>query len=145
MKLKALVLALSVILFSTTLLAGNNPADNNAVKQVVNQYAECLSSKDTGALEDLLYTGAKFVCYNSMRNVIDEYNADEFIEGVKKGKLGGWERNVEIVNIDTNEKTAMVKVEFTDARLKTTEYISIVNVEGAWKIVNCTSTLEKNS
>ena len=145
MKLKALVLALTVIIFSTTLIAGNNPVDNEAVKSVINQYAQCLDSKDTSTLEDLLYTGAKFVCYNSMRDVITEYDADQFLAGVKKGKLGGWKRDVTIISVDTNEKTAMVKVEFTDARLKTTEYISIVKVDGAWKIVNCTSTLEKNS
>ena len=90
----------------------------------------------------IFFKDAQFVGVNKINNSLVNSNENEYIELVKKGRMGGWQRDFNVASLDANDQTAMAKVEITDSKLKQTEYLTLVKVDGAWKIVNRTYTVE---
>ena len=138
MKILNLVLGLlTVLLLSTAYAASqNNPADVDAVKQVIQDYVKGTDSRNVDALQKILYPTGNYFSYNTITNKASEMSNDQFLESVKKGQTGGWERQLNISSVDVNDNTAMAKIEITDA------YLTLVKEGGVWKIMSGAYTLE---
>ena len=144
MKILNLVLGLlTVLLLSTAYAASqNNPADVDAVKQVIQDYVKGTDSRNVDALQKILYPTGNYFSYNTITNKASEMSNDQFLESVKKGQTGGWERQLNISSVDVNDNTAMAKIEITDARMKQHGYLTLVKEGGVWKIMSGAYTLE---
>lgn len=140
--LTILTIFLSALLLSSADAKIPPADDSDAVKQVIQSYAESIDKRNAGALENLIYNNAKFINFNKATNEVTEITDDALIESLKKGKTGGWARELSINSVDVNENTAVAKVELTDAKLKQTGYVTLIKDDGSWKIFNGVYTLE---
>ena len=134
---------LSLFLFSSV-NAKNliNSGDDEAVKAVIENFSKGVDSRNVETLEEVVYQGAHFLNFNKVTNKITEMTNEELIELVKKGRAGGWTRELSINSVDVNENTAIAKVEMKDAKLKQTGFITLVKENGSWKIMSGAYTLE---
>ena len=146
MKILNLILGLTMVaLFSTAYAINqNNPAETDAVKQVIQDYVKGTDARNVDELQKILYPEGNYFSYNAITNKASQMSNDQFLEKVKRGEKGGWERQLNISSIDVNDNTAMAKVEITDARMKQHGYLTLVKQEGTWKIMSSAYTLEAN-
>jgi hypothetical protein len=144
MKKIYLLLAFMVLLVFSSAFAkpSSNPADVEAVKQVIHDYVKGTDTRDVGTLEKLLYPSGNFYNYNKLTDKTSEMTNDQFLDQVKKGVAGGWIRQLNINSVDVNDNTAMAEVEITDARIKQYGYLTLVKENGNWKIMSGAYTLE---
>ena len=110
-------------------------AEKDAVKRVVETY---LFSEDNDERKQTLYEQAKIYSTNTENNKIEE---NRFTAAKKKPKGAKIVSLQKIVNIEMTEDAAIVKIE-TDLSSgenkfpKHFQYISLLKVNGAWKIVS---------
>jgi hypothetical protein len=144
MKIVNIILGLMTVLLLSTAYAvsQNNPADVDAVKQVIQDYVKGTDSRNVDALQKILYPTGNYFSYNAITNKASEMTNDQFLDRVKKGQTGGWERQLNISSVDVNDNTAMAKIEITDARMKQHGYLTLVKEDGTWKIMSSAYTLE---
>ncbi|MGE5353447.1 MAG: nuclear transport factor 2 family protein [Bacteroidota bacterium] len=136
-----LLVFVSVLCLSLTLKAATQGEDE--VKQAVTSYEKAIDTKNVSNLQQLLASNATITTLNKINNNFSQFAAADYISSVKAGKIGGWERNLTINSVDVNDNMAMAKVELTDARLKQVEFVTLMKVNGSWKIVNTALTVEK--
>ncbi len=144
MKVLSLILGLTMLLIlpATYAMKPNNPADVEAVKQVIEDYVKGTDSQDADMLEKILYPNGNYFSYNAITNKVSQMTNDQFLERVKKRQTGGWERQLNINTVDVNDNTAMAKIEVKDARMKQHGYLTLVKEDGKWKIMSGAYTLE---
>lgn len=142
--LKSIISFVSVILFSVAIFANGpvNPVDKAEIENVIKDYVTSTDNKKVDELDNLFYDKAAFVCVNKISNKVIECDKETYLDQVKSGKLGGWSRDYSIESVDMHEETAVAKVVITDKRLKQVEYVSLAKIDGQWKIVSRTYTLE---
>ncbi|MGE5401784.1 MAG: nuclear transport factor 2 family protein [Ignavibacteriales bacterium] len=144
MKIQRFLSVIFSVLFLTVAIKAGTPASGeDEVKQTVQNYTKSIDTKDVAALQQVLAPTANFTAVNRINNNFTQTTASDFINSVKSGKVGGWERTLTINSVDMNDNVAMAKIELTDARLKQVEYVTLVNMAGNWKIVNSTYSVEK--
>ena len=95
------------------------------------------------ALENIVYDDASFIMINKLRNNVSQYDKNELINLVKKGGMGGWERTLNIVNVQLSENTAVAKIEIADNKLKTQEFVTLIKVGDKWQIVGSAMSIDK--
>lgn len=139
LKLTAILLMVTFSVFAKGTLS---PEDETAIKQTIENYVKGTDSRNVNMLEDAFFKDAQFVGYNKINNSLVNSTNDEYIDLVKKGRMGGWQREFSVSSLDANDQTAMAKLEITDSKLKQTEYLTLVKIEGDWKIVSRTYTVE---
>jgi hypothetical protein len=144
MKVLNLILGLTMLLMLPAAYAmnPNNPADVEAVKQVIQDYVKGTDSQNAVLLEKILYPEGNYFNYNAVTNKVSQMTNDQFLEKVKKRQTGGWERQLDISSVDVNDNTAMAKIEVKDARMRQHGYLTLVKEDGKWKIMSSAYTLE---
>ncbi|HEX3073811.1 MAG TPA: nuclear transport factor 2 family protein [Ignavibacteriales bacterium] len=144
--MKSFNLVAILLVFTISVFAKSpvSPEDETAIKQTIENFVKGTDSRNVSMLEKVFYEDASFVGVNKINKSFVNSNNDEYIDLVKKGRMGGWQREFNVASLDANDQTAMAKVEITDSKLKQTEYLTLVKVDGAWKIVNRTYTVESN-
>jgi Putative lumazine-binding len=143
MKVVNLTLGLMMLLLPLTYaMKVNNPADEEAVKQVIQEYVKGTDNRNIDMLEKVLYPTGNYFSYNTITNKVSQMSNDQYLEKVKKGQTGGWERQLNINSVDVNDNTAIAKIEVSDARMKQHGYLTLVKEDGAWKIMSGAYTLE---
>lgn len=134
---------LSLFLFSSVKASSfTNSSDDESVKVAIENYSKGIDNRNTETLEKVMYPGAHFLNFSKITNKITEMNNEELIELIKKGKAGGWERELNISSVEINENTAIAKVEMKDLKLKQTGFVTLVKENGSWKIMSGAYTLE---
>lgn len=138
---KILVAVFSFFLISS-LFAASNPQDVEAIKEVIKSYVTSVDMRNADNLEKVLYSEGNYVNYNKISNQTLQMSNDEFIDMVKKGRAGGWTRELNVNNVDVNSNTAIAKVEIVDSKVKQSGYLTLVKDKDTWKIVTSAYTLE---
>ena len=144
MKALKFLSAILVLFLSVSGFAENpDQAEESAVKQAITNYFSGIDSRNPEIVGHSLDSDATVLSINNISNKTSRLSADDVIIQVKKGTLGGWKRAVKFDNLDFNGKTAMAKVELSDAKVIQTGYVSLVNDNGEWKIVSDVSIINK--
>lgn len=136
-----LLVVVSVLCLSFAAKAAQQGEDE--VKQAVSSYVKATDTKNVSSLQQLLAPSATFSTLNKINNNFTQLSGSDYINSVKAGKIGGWERNLTISSVDANDNLATAKLELTDARLKQVEFVTLMKVNGSWKIVSSALTTEK--
>jgi ABC-type arginine transport system ATPase subunit len=137
--LKVLVFAL-VLILSYSLFA----EDKGDIEQTINSYIKSVDTQNADAINKTVLSNASIITVNEITNNVDNYSTAQFVNLVKEGQKGGWQRNVNIDNIDITGKTAIAKVDITDSKVKESAYVTLVKNNGTWKIASQISTLSLN-
>ena len=138
-----LTIILSVLFLTNLAFASTPPADDAAIKQAIEKYAKSTDDKDGSGVESVFYKDAVVFSVNKFNNKVSEMSLSEYVNEIKNGKFGGWERDLSIESVDVYGSTAVAKVMLKDSKLKQTEYLSLVKMDGGWKIVSCSLTRER--
>ncbi len=139
-----IIISLFAVVFNISVFAGFNPVEAGEIETVIKEYVSSTDAKNVRELDEIIYADASFLCINKILNKVSSGDKEEFLEQVKSGKIGGWKRDCKIESIDMNDNTAVAKVIITDSKLKQVEYLLFAKVEGEWKIVSRTYTIELN-
>ena len=144
MKVLNLILGLTMLLLlpATYAMKLNNPADVEAVKQVIQDYVKGTDSQNVDLLEKVLYPAGNYYSFNAITNKVSQMTNNEYLDRVKKRQTGGWERQLDINSVDVNDNTAIAKIEVKDARMKQHGYLTLIKEDGKWKIMSGAYTLE---
>ncbi len=127
----------------TNVSFANTAVEESAVKTVIEKYAAATEAKDGGALSEVFADNAVIYRVALGSKKVMEYDQSSFAEQVKKGRLGGWKRDLKVQSVDVYDNTAVAKIQLTDSKLKQTEFLSFVKIDGNWKIVSSSLTREK--
>lgn len=138
-----LTIIFSILFLTNTAFATVPPADDAAVKDIIEKYAQSTDDKDGNGVESVFYKDAVVFSVNKFNNKVSEMSLSDYVGEIKKGKFGGWERDLTIQSVDVYGNTAVAKVLLTDSKLKQTEYLSLVKMNNGWKIVSCSLTRER--
>lgn len=134
------ILALCTLI---TLSAKNNlPPEEESVKKVVTDFIQGIDNKDADQVESTILEDGTFISTN-LKNRVESFTSSELVDNVKSGKLGGWKRNFKIASVELKDNIAMVKVEFTSSKITQFHVMSLVLVDGQWKIVSCCANMSK--
>lgn len=136
-----LTVLLTLVIFSSFAYA--NPADEDDVKTVVTNYASGVDAGKGNEVENLFWEEATVVSMNMFRNEVSKMDAAAYADMINGKKIGGWKRNLEFKDVDVSGNSAFVKIELTDSKLRQVEYVTLLKVDGNWKIVSSTFTLDK--
>jgi hypothetical protein len=144
MKVTGLIAVIFSLLVFSTISAKNinSPADDEEVKQAVENYSKGIDNRDVDMLGKVIYSKAHFVNYNKITNEVVEVDNKSLVNMVSKGKAGGWSRDLNISSVDVNDNTAVAKVEMKDAKLKQSGFLTLIKENGSWKIANGVTVLE---
>jgi len=126
----------------TTLANNNSPVEEENVKQVVSDFMSGIDNKNADLLESVLIDGGRFIEINVVDKV-NSYSSGELVAEVKSGKVGGWKRNYEISSVELSDNVAIAKVQIQSAKIIQQQFVSLVKVEGAWKVASSCSSMEK--
>ena len=142
---KILILAV-FLLMSFSAYAENSfiKEDQGDVEQVITNFVKNVDSRNAGDLTKSILPSASIVVVNDLTKSIDSYSGSQFVNLVKAGQKGGWQRNVNISSVDLDGNTAIAKVNITDTRLKETGYFTLIKDNGAWKVAGEITTLKLN-
>jgi hypothetical protein len=142
--MKKLILLFAVLCLVVPNFASNNsPAEEAVIKETVTKFMDGIDNKDVSAIESVITKEASFVDANNIARLVESYNADDLFYKLRNRKLGGWKRDYKIVNVDSENGIAMVKVQVDVKSLVQIYYISLVKVNNDWKIVNSTTAIFK--
>ena len=137
--IKILVFAL-VLILSHSLFA----EDKGDIEQTITSYVNSVDTRNADALNKTVLSNASITTVNEITNNVDNYSTAQFVNLVKNGQKGGWQRNVNFGNVDITGNTAVAKVNITDSRVKESAYVTLVKNNGSWKIASQLSTLKLN-
>jgi hypothetical protein len=113
----------------------DQPSDESMVRETIQHYLHGLKFNDVESLKRAFYPDAKLF-FVKKNGSLGELTQTEWYEGFKanagkeeKGDLG-------IASVDITGTTASVKVEEDYPDSHYTDYVSLLKLNGEWKIVN---------
>jgi hypothetical protein len=118
-------------------------ADEAAIRQTVQYYFDGGKNRDSVALRKAFHPKARMLFAKDGELVvvpIGEYIARVATERLKPGEVDSTRRRVTSVDIAGDAAIARLELERPDALL--TDYMSLLKVDGRWKIVNKIFTRE---
>lgn len=114
------------------------------VKRTVIEYAKNIDTRNIKGLKAGLCERSTFIHINAVTNRIAEFTYDEYMNAIKEGQIGGWDRNVEIISVDTHGRTAVVKIACKDQKMTETGFLTLMKEGKNWKIISGAFTLGNN-
>jgi ketosteroid isomerase-like protein len=118
--------------------------DVASVKKAVQEFVKNTDTRNVNGLEKTLSERSTFVSTNAISNKTSEYTYSEYLSAIRAGQVGGWERQLEILNIDANGNTAVAKISCKDPRTTQTGFVTLIKDGGDWKIISGAFYMDKN-
>ena len=140
---KQLIFAILALCTIITLSAKNNlPPEEESVKKVVTEFIEGIDSRNADQVESTILDEGTFITTN-LKNEVESFTSSELIANIRSKKLGGWKRNFEISSVELNDNIATAKVQFSTSKVKQFHVLSLILVDGQWKIASCCANMSK--
>jgi len=114
-------------------------ADLTAIEAVIEDYFEGMYLSDTKRLERAFHANARIAGHDEgtlIDNPIDKFIA--FVGRVTPPSDEGEPFEMEIISVDIQGAAAAVKVKDLYKGLRFTDYLSLLKIDGTWKIVSKT-------
>ena len=142
MKGKLLFTTVLLIMFSAVYVAQSNKGD---VDEFVNNYLQNLNTNNTSGISKVLHDDGSFFGVNDITNKTVNNSAEEYVELIKTGRLGGWNGTAEVNHVSVNTNIASADVQISNGRLKQTQYLTLLKTDEGWKVINATYSLSKDN
>lgn len=118
--------------------------DMSAVKKTIQEFEKNLDTQNANAMEKIISENAAFVQVIAVTKKTTEFNSSDYLSAIKNRQIGGWERQLDIQNVDAAGNTAFAKIQAKDHRMTSTGFITLVKEDNNWKIVCATFYMELN-
>ncbi|MEO1053141.1 MAG: nuclear transport factor 2 family protein [Bacteroidota bacterium] len=125
-----------------TLFAFKMTDNEKDVKKIASKFVKAADVQDADMLASTLYPEAmQFVLFGPK---VMKSNAEQYIEQIRAKKLGGHDRPVTFDQVEmTGENAAMVKLKAVGGGLAFQYHLTLFKLEGEWKIMTITTTVQK--
>lgn len=120
-------------------------SSDNDVKNFVNDYMNNLNSNNSAAISDVLHSDGTYYGFNDITQKSVKNSAEEYIELIKTGRLGGWKGTTKVNHISVNTNIASAGIQISTGRLKQTQYLTLMKTDGDWKVINVAYSLSKEN
>ena len=138
-KLHFLIPILVVSIFSSI----NVFASDDVITEKVNTYLKAMKESNTKVFDNLISDEADFIKINQIMNSTKIANKEEFLKIIKKKNLNSFAKNITIKIIDVQDAMAVALVEYQNDRIIKKEYLTLVNKDNNWEIMNSVCSLSK--
>lgn len=129
---------LAITFFSSVVLAGEKD-----VTDMVNLYVKNAKEKEVSAVDKMIDDNANFI---RMNNIISEkqiFGKGDFLDIVKSGTFCTWANEMNVKVLDYQNDMALASIEYENSKLVQREYLTLVNNNDHWQIVNSVCSLSK--
>ncbi len=116
---------------------GVNASDMDLIQQAVQHYFDGLYHSDLEELNRAFHPNAQVIGYfqgNLLFHSLDQFL--ELVKGTPAPSGHGEAYDMKIVSIDVTGNQAVAKVADLYLGFRFTDYLSLLNIDGDWKIVN---------
>lgn len=143
---KILSILFLAFLFITSSFAASKLSDEDmaAVKNTIQKYEKDWETQDADGMGKIISENASFVQVIAVTKKTSEFNSSDYLSAIRNKRIGGWERQLDIINVNAAGSTAFAKVVTKDSRMTSTGFITLVKENNDWKIVCATSYMELN-
>ena len=138
-KLHFLIPILVVSIFSSI----NVFASDDVITEKVNTYLKAMKESDTKVFDNLISDEADFIKINQIMNSTEITDKEDFLNIIKKKNLNSFAKNITIKIIDVQDAMAVALVEYQNNRIIKKEYLTFVNTDDNWEIMNSVCSLSK--
>jgi hypothetical protein len=140
-KLPVVVAAIALIVVGTRLPAWAHGSDEAEVRQAIEHYLLGHATGDGAHFRQVFHPESKLFWIRDGQ--LATRTSAEYIAGASgKPADDEAERKRRIASVDITGNAAMVKVELDYPRVKFTDYMSMLKIDGRWQIVNKTFVAE---
>ncbi len=131
---------LTSALFSAVVICGSARAldqtsDEASVRQAIQHYLHGLKFNDVESLKQAFYPDAKLF-FVKKNGSLGQLTQNDWYEGFKANAGKEEKGSLEIASVDITGTIASVKVEEDYPDSHYTDYVSLLKLNGEWKIVN---------
>ncbi|MCB0752335.1 MAG: nuclear transport factor 2 family protein [Ignavibacteriae bacterium] len=132
------------ILLLTILIIGvsNSFAADNDVENKINQYLSAVNQKETKTLDTFINDEANFTMLNKIVNKNELLNEKDYLKFIEDGK-SAWVTSSKVKDVNVQGDLAVAYIESEGKTLVRKEYVTLVNSNGNWEIINSVSALSK--
>ena len=132
------------ILLLTILIIGvsNSFAADNDVENKINQYLSAVNQKETKKLDTFINDEANFTMLNKIVNKNELLNEKDYLKFIEDGK-SAWITSSKVKDVNVQGDLAVAYIESEGKTLVRKEYVTLVNSDGNWEIINSVSALSK--
>lgn len=116
-----------------------HPTDLELIQQTVQYYFDGLYNSDIEKLKKAFHTNSQVIGYfqgTLLFNSLEQFL--EFVKATPAPSESGEEYDMKIVSIDVTGDQAVAKVSDLYLGFRFTDYLSLLNIDGNWVIVNKT-------
>lgn len=138
-KLHLLIPILVVSIFSSI----NVFASDDVITEKVNMYLKAMKESDTKVFDNLISDEADFINMNLIMNSTEIIDKEDFLSIIKKKNLNSFAKNITIKIIDVQDAMAVALIEYQNERIIKKEYLTFVNKDNNWEIMNSVCSLSK--
>lgn len=109
--------------------------------RTINYYFHGVAMYDIGALEKAYHPDANLSFIDNETGVLEQFTARQYFAMIAEAPHVVHERSLNVKSIDITGNAALVKTEIIYDRRgqRISDYLSLLKVDGVWKIVNRTS------
>lgn len=135
MKVKLIFLVLALSAFSSSGLMAQEKTDLELISSTVQNYFDGMMDRDRDKLDQAFIQEARLIGFRGDQFTITPY--EEWASGTSKGQPR--DRNQfknELISIRLNGTTAVAETELFWPGIYYYDYLTLVKIEGNWKIVN---------
>lgn len=139
------ILFLSFI-FTVSSLAMSKLSEKDlaSVKKAVQEFVNNTDTRNVKGLEKNLCEKSTFININGVTNKIAEFTYEEYLTAIRDRKVGGWERELEFLNIDAHGNTAVAKIQCKDSKMTQTGFVTLMKEGEDWKIISGAFYMDAN-
>ena len=143
-KLTLLLIATSIAFIALWMPAGAENGEEAAVRQAIEHYFRGHATGDGEHFKKVFHPDSKLFWLNDGK--LNQRTSADYIAGAQ-GTVPADEakRKRRIVNIDITGNAAVVKLELDYPGAFITDYMSLLKIDGTWKIINKMFYVERRS
>ena len=133
---KRLLLVLFLVAaFHGSVRALDQPSDESLVRETIQHYLHGLKFNDVESLKKAFYPDAKLF-FVKKNGSLGQLTQTDWYEGFKANAGKEEEGDLQIASVDVTGTVASVKVEEDYPGSHYTDYVSLLKLDGEWRIVN---------
>ena len=137
-----IVMLISAPVFLRAGLSDNKPSQEYpAINRTINYYFHGVEMYDVEALKKAYHPDANLSFIDKETGALEQFNATQYFAMIAEAPHVVQERSLHVKSIDITGNAALAKPEIIYDRRgqRISDYLSLLKVDGAWKIVNRTS------
>lgn len=146
MRTQVKMLVIAMLISAPFFLHAEKPVDKsnpeyNAIFRTLNYYFHGVNMYDVNALKKAYHPDANFSFIDNETGALEQFSASQYFTLIGEAEHVVHQRSLHLKSIDVTGKAALVRTEiiYDKKGQRINDYLSLLKIDGEWKIVNRTS------